>query len=256
MGNQAAFSPEFGPVDSERVLEWFSDPVAVDHYARAAYSLGLWKSEEIVFRSIFKPRDRLLDAGCGAGRVALGLWRLGYTRVTGIDFCESLIVAARGIAADLQAAVQLDVGDARALPFEEGTYDGAIFAFNGLMQIPAREDRRKVLRELRRVIVPGGFFVFTTHDLERIRHRQDRGIGEKGIGQKVTEAGIDRVMQLPEGNVFMHIPARIEILDDLALAGWEHVEDHSRNGIANESQAVREFADECRFWIARRPDAE
>jgi hypothetical protein len=50
----------------------------------------------------------------------------------------------------------------------------------------------------------------------------------------------------------MHLPNRAEILADLAETGWRHEFDAMRNDVARESKAVRDFSDECRFWVARR----
>jgi hypothetical protein len=50
----------------------------------------------------------------------------------------------------------------------------------------------------------------------------------------------------------MHLPDRDEILADLRATGWEHVHDVMRREVARESRAVRNFSDECRFWVARR----
>jgi hypothetical protein len=53
--------------------------------------------------------------------------------------------------------------------------------------------------------------------------------------------------------VFMHLPDRREILEDLAATGWTHEWDEMRRRIAAESKDVRDFSDECRFWLARKP---
>jgi hypothetical protein len=57
------------------------------------------------------------------------------------------------------------------------------------------------------------------------------------------------------GRTFMHLPDREEILVDLAVTGWKHVDDMMRASLARESAAVTQFSDECRFWIAHRADA-
>jgi hypothetical protein len=51
----------------------------------------------------------------------------------------------------------------------------------------------------------------------------------------------------------MHLPDRAEILADLHATGWAHVHDVLRRAVAPEARAVREFSDECRFWVARKP---
>jgi hypothetical protein len=50
----------------------------------------------------------------------------------------------------------------------------------------------------------------------------------------------------------MHLPDRAEVLADLAATGWTHVEDVMRDKLVQESRAVREFSDNCRFWAAMK----
>ena len=65
----------------------FNDLLAVVHYTRAAHELGLWVSERTLIERFFPERAApLIEAGCGAGRVTLGLWGLGYIRLTAFDF--------------------------------------------------------------------------------------------------------------------------------------------------------------------------
>ena len=62
----------------------------------------------------------------------------------------------------------------------------------------------------------------------------------------------DRYFEDEAGRTFMHLPDRREILEDLAATGWTHVFDAMRREIARETRAVRDFSDECRFWVAHR----
>lgn len=260
--NQAGFSSEApenisspSPVDADAVRTWFSDSAAVAHYARAAASLGLWRAEEVILLQIFRREQRLLDIGCGAGRIAFGLWLLGFREIRGIDFCPPMIEWARELAREREISILFEVGDATGLAVGDAAFDGAIFGFNGLMQIPGRDRRRRALAELRRVIRPGGAIVFTTHDrdLSCVRQHWDRELQRWRNGTQspqLLEFG-DRIFQRDEGVVFMHLPDRAEILADLATSGWTYEFDELRSRIANEPPAVHEFADECRFWIAR-----
>lgn len=236
---------------------WFSAPESVEHYARATVRLGLWRAERVVITRVFEPGMNLLDVGCGAGRIALGLWDLGYRRVTGVDYCAAMVGSAGELAAARGVAIPFVRSDATELPFPPGAFDGAIFGFNGLMQIPGRDRRRQALAEMRRVVRPGGHVIFTTHDrgLEAEQRwwaeeaeRWSRGAQDPAL----VEFG-DRILERPEGRIFMHLPDREEILADLTHAGLEWVGDALRSHLANEPAEVREFADECRFWIARVP---
>ena len=62
----------------------------------------------------------------------------------------------------------------------------------------------------------------------------------------------DRYFEDQVGRTFMHLPDRDEVLADLAATGWTHEFDAPRSDIARESKAVRDFSDECRFWVAKK----
>ncbi len=87
-------------IDAAAIRADFNDPHVVVHYARAAHRLGLWASERRMIERWLPDRDAtLLEVGCGAGRVTLGLWELGYRRLTAVDFAEELLDQARSLAA-------------------------------------------------------------------------------------------------------------------------------------------------------------
>lgn len=242
----------------------FNDLPAVLHYARAAHGLGLWASERQLIERFFPRREsHLLEAGCGAGRVTLGLWALGYRRITAFDFAVELLDQARSLAAErgAEAICFLEADATRLAPAlasaGAGPADGALFPFNGLMQIPGRDQRRRALAGLHAACVPGATLLFTTHDrdssrTERALWRLEAERWARGEQDpRLVEFG-DRYFSDENGRTFMHLPDRGEILADLAATGWTHSFDAARSAIARESRAVREFSDECRFWAARR----
>ena len=255
-----------GKLNSGAVRDDFNNLRAVLHYTRAAHSLGLWESErELIARFLPDRGARLLEAGCGAGRVALGLWKLGYRNLAGFDFAGELVAQARSLAAELGAGpVTFVEADATSLegppPLFPHAFDGALFMFNGLMQIPGRGNRRRALAGLGRLCVPGAPLLFTTHDREHspaegARWAEEALRWERGAQDpRLVEFG-DRCFEDESGRVFMHLPDRREILEDLAATGWVHGFDAMRSEIAREPRAVLEFADECRFWVARREGA-
>ncbi|MGA3007854.1 MAG: class I SAM-dependent methyltransferase [Opitutaceae bacterium] len=259
-------------ITKDTVRADFNDPLAVIHYARAAHFLGLWESERILIRRFFPDLTApLIEAGCGAGRVTLGLWELGYHHLAAFDFAEELLDQARDLATERAAReirfFNADVthlaeipGPGPHRPADEG-YAGALFLFNGLMQIPGRENRRQALRELHAVCRPGAAFLFTTHDrdaspAERAMWRLEADRWARGEQDSQLVDFGDRYFEDESGRTFMHLPSRDEILADLAAAGWRHEFDAMRREVAHESRAVLDFADECRFWLARRVSAD
>lgn len=241
----------------ETVQEHFRDPRALEHYTHAAAHLGLWVSEEQVFQRVFRREEHILDLGCGAGRIAFGLWDLGFRRITGADFVPEMVDCAVELAEMIGKPIEFIQADATALDFVESSFDGIIFGFNGLMQIPGRERRHLAFSEIWRVLRPGGFFVFTTHDRSNRRFREfwEAEVRRWMKGEqdpRLVELG-DSYYESSIGATFMHIPTRQEVLEDLAATGWEHQEDFLRSEIAREPAKIREFSDECRFWIARKP---
>jgi SAM-dependent methyltransferase/uncharacterized protein YbaR (Trm112 family) len=95
----------------------------------------------------------LLDIGCNWGRWTLAADRAGFDAV-GIDPSFEAIAAAARIAAQLGASTRYAVADARALPFADAAFDVA-FSY-GVLQHFSKADAGAVLREVARVVTPGG----------------------------------------------------------------------------------------------------
>jgi demethylmenaquinone methyltransferase / 2-methoxy-6-polyprenyl-1,4-benzoquinol methylase len=101
----------------------------------------------LAVRAVVRRGDRVLDACCGTGDLALEAERAGG-RVTGLDFSERMLERARR----KSPAVEWVRGDVLALPFADETFDAATVGF-GIRNV---EDLEAGLRELARVLRPGG----------------------------------------------------------------------------------------------------
>jgi SAM-dependent methyltransferase len=94
----------------------------------------------------------ILDVGTGTGANLRLLRDLGFARVTGVDFSPEAIrfCAEKGLGA-------VEQGDVRALPFADGRFD-LVFATDVVEHV---DDDLAALREIRRVLTPGGQVLLT-----------------------------------------------------------------------------------------------
>ena len=106
---------------------------------------GRWRRATVA--AVVLPGDAVLDACCGTGDLAIACARAGG-HVTGLDFSEPMLERARRKAPELEW-VRADLLD---LPFGDESFDAATVGF-GVRNV---EDLDRALRELRRVLRPGG----------------------------------------------------------------------------------------------------
>jgi demethylmenaquinone methyltransferase/2-methoxy-6-polyprenyl-1,4-benzoquinol methylase len=106
---------------------------------------GRWR--RLTAEAAVRRGDRVLDACCGTGDLALADERAGG-RVVGLDFSERMLERARR----KSASVEWMRDDLLELPFEDASFDAATVGF-GVRNVA---DLERSLRELRRVLRPGG----------------------------------------------------------------------------------------------------
>lgn len=244
-------------VNAEFVQYAFAGKESLKEYVSATEEIGLWGSEEILFLRHLKYEDRLIDIGCGTGRITYALYQRGYQNIVGLDISKEMLTEAIRLNQVRKCPVEFVLGDATKLPYANESFDSAIFAYNGLMQIPGVENRMKAFKEINRILKPGGLFIFTTHDMEaeKAGHyfwREERLRWEKGMqNPRLVEFG-DLLYPSGDREMFMHVPKREEILSCLRESGFDLVADCFRPEVYEESEAVKEFSDECRFWIVSK----
>jgi SAM-dependent methyltransferase len=116
--------------------------------------------EEVILEKLYPliKDGTLLDIGIGGGRTTKYLLEVSKHYV-GIDYTAQLAQIVKRKYP--QAAVSC--ADARALPMPTEVFDFVLFSLNGLDYID-HVDRLRTLKEIYRVLKPGGFFMFSTHN--------------------------------------------------------------------------------------------
>ncbi len=105
--------------------------------------------------------DRILDAGCGNGRLLEGIWR--EVEYVGIDSSSILIELAREKYGG-RKGVKFLCGDVLNLPFPDNSFD-KVFAIALLHHLPSQEFRIQAVKEIKRVLKSGGLAIFTVWNL-------------------------------------------------------------------------------------------
>ena len=199
-------STETGRLPAEGVRAMFDRIAPVYDLMNRVMTVGLdgrWR--RATAEAVVRPGDRVLDACCGTGDLTVADARAGG-HVTGLDFSERMLDRARRKAPELEW-VQ---GDLLALPFEDGSFDAATVGF-GVRNV---EDLPAAVRELRRVLRPGGRLGV----LEITR--------PAGVLRHFYGIWFDRIVPLlgrilPGGDAYTYLPASVRRFpgpDDLARA--------------------------------------
>jgi ubiquinone/menaquinone biosynthesis C-methylase UbiE len=113
---------------------------------------------------------RILEIGCGAGLLSIGLASTGHT-IDAMDSTAAMLNMTRKNAIDrgVQDRVRLHLGDVHALPFESDTFDAVI----AVGVIPWLHSEHIGVREMQRVLKPGGHLLVTADNNARLNRLLD-----------------------------------------------------------------------------------
>lgn len=178
-------------------------------------------------------RARVLDCGCGYGRVAPALRSAGFRRVVGVDPSAAMLARARREA----PGVPFARADGGRLPFASGSFDAALL-LTVLTSVPSDAAQRAIVDEVARVLRPGGVLWLSDLPLQDDPARVARYEAFAGRLERYGD------FRLPDGGVFRHHdPAWIDSL----TAGFDPVERSDLDVVTMNGNPARAFR-----YIGRR----
>jgi ubiquinone/menaquinone biosynthesis C-methylase UbiE len=123
----------------------------------------------------------ILDAGGGTGKWAVHFARLGH-RVTLLDVAQPMLAKAEQVieAAGLKDVITIRQGSIAELPYRDDSFDVVFSDRNPISHVGRRPQSYRAIRELVRVLRPGGAFIASVLN----KHRK--------IAQLVSELDLDR----------------------------------------------------------------
>jgi len=146
-----------------RKLYHFPAPAFIGRFLDSDLRRWMQPPDKIIERSGIKPGMRVIDLGCGSGAFALFIARVvgGGGKVYAVDIQPAMLQQLEGKLAKTENQdirnIELKQASAYELPFEDGSLD-LVYMVTVLQEIP---DRGRALREIRRVLKPGGILAVT-----------------------------------------------------------------------------------------------
>lgn len=160
-------------------------------------------------REVLRAESRILDYGCGYGRVTALLCEHGYQDVTGVDASAAMIEKARA----QHPHLSFQKIPPPTVPFPDAAFDAALL-FAVLTCIPRDDDQKILIDELHRVVRPGGIIYISDYWLQSDDRNRER------YARYLDQYRTYGVFEVPEGvAVRHHRPEWVETL----LARWERI---------------------------------
>lgn len=111
------------------------------------------------FLKPFLSKDKkILDVGCGYGRLAVPLAKEGY-HVEGVDLSPNLIEKAKQYAQKEKVTVKFTLGDMRSLPYKDESFDLVICMWSTFCYMLTLEDHTKAIEQMCRVLKSKGHII-------------------------------------------------------------------------------------------------
>jgi ubiquinone/menaquinone biosynthesis C-methylase UbiE len=182
--------------------------------------------QAFIREQIPSPRGRIVDLGCGAGRVSLGLARRGFD-VLAIDLSATMLDQVREKAEQEKLRVEcLQANLVELGAIASGSCADAVCLFSTLGMIRGAEHRAKAMAEFYRILAPGGRLLLHAHQFWWNLRQYG---GASWVAQHLLDAVVLRRVELGDRfatyrgvpNFYLHSFRGSELRGLLRRAGFE-----------------------------------
>ena len=229
------FNPEFLVLEQNKAIisvkEKYNQEEEVNLH-RKSVKEGLEEWEEYFLTKYMNNKGKVLNIGCGAGREAIALTKLGF-EVTGIDISEHMIKTAKEESESYNLNINFDVCSVMDIDkYESSKFDYIIFTRALYSYIPGQYLRIEVLKKAKELLKDNGFLTISGYIVKEIAisNLLRRKIISKIYGLKnKAEKGdfmVDAVSPASsQGTCFCHFFASMdEIRNEIEKTGLKVIE--------------------------------
>lgn len=201
------------------------DVAAMEHAEEATAPLA--RFDRAVVRSWLPGRGRILDLGCGTGRITLDLADRGYS-VVAVDLATASLrrLTRRIGTGHAVLPIRADLG--RLAMLKPGAFDAALLIYSTLGMVRGRANRVRVLAQAAEAVRPGGLLIVHAHNFWA--HRSASVLAERfRRAGRPGPAWLDRFADVPMRyagvpGVAIHTYRLGELRADLRSGGWSATE--------------------------------
>lgn len=241
------------------IPQLFSDPNVADVYPEESTQIDL----KVIIEKLDLTRagTRLLDVGCGVGRLLLPLAESFGARIDGLDVDRASVLFLKDRAPDHARIFHGDAATWSAI----GQYGDAFSAMNTLRYLGSRARVRAHLKSMFHSLTPGGRYLINMSFNDEFRGANARSwtVGETSYSWSNSsydpiDDQLEERVTVTSGDELIHdefqlqfVPKFTDFLNELRIAGWTVTDVYDAYG-----QSLREGSDDygSRWILAQRPD--
>ncbi len=238
----------------EYVIENYMGNRQLQYYTRRALSKGLSETEKVLLNYYFEKNDTILDVGTGCGRFAIAAYEEKYTNIHAIDMNQKFIERAIQISESRSCNIKFSVQNAQFTTFKDKTFESIIFTSDGFSQIPGNENKLAVLKEMYRIMKPGGVFILAVID-ENLVRENDQNYAKiidnfRESGAWIEKGFYDQNDVIIYDGGYMHFASVSETIGLINKSGFSHLFNVTAKDILGEND--KKSSNISRFFALKK----